>query len=121
MRTRPSSPFRRNPPGARWIGWLTVTALLGLAMLGPGTSIALGATQGWTGNGWPVNEDCEDAAAGHHRLDLDRRRPDGADHQRRGASRVVGAGRRRIVVVEVRVAMVRHRARPCDHVRDLHG
>ena len=54
MRRRPSSPIRRSPVGVRSLGWLTVISMLALAMLGPGTGTALGATEGWAGNGWPV-------------------------------------------------------------------
>ena len=65
MRTRPSSPTRRSPRfGRRSLGWLAVASMLALSIIGPGTGVALGATEGWAGNGWPVKEDCKDAAPG---------------------------------------------------------
>ena len=48
----------------RKLGWLAVASMLALSIIGPGTGVALGATQGWAGNGWPVKEDCKDAAPG---------------------------------------------------------
>ena len=57
MRTRPSSPIRRGRRfGMRSLGWLAVASMLALSIIGPGTGVALGATEGWAGNGWPVKE-----------------------------------------------------------------
>ena len=59
---------RRNVPaglfGIRKLGWLAVASMLALAMIGPGTAVALGSDQTWAGNGWPVKENCKDAAPG---------------------------------------------------------
>ena len=58
MRRRPSSPIRRSPVGARSLGWLTVIALLALAMLGPGTGLVAAFNPGE--NGTPTSGDQTD-------------------------------------------------------------
>ena len=116
-RSRPGGLF-----GIRKLGWLAVASMLALAMIGPGTGVALGATQGWAGNGWPVKEDCKDAAPGTTVWIWTGDSPTALTvngvAQAGSLAAVPAADRRRGKFV---VAMVRHRARPCDHVRDLHG
>ena len=55
MRKRPSSPIRRSPVGARWLGWLAVITMLAFAMLGPGTGLVAAFNPGE--NGTPTSGD----------------------------------------------------------------
>ena len=118
--------YTRNPSrrgrllGIRKLGWLAVASMLALSIIGPGTGVALGATEGWAGNGWPVKEDCKDAAPGTTLWIWTGDSPTALTVNgvaQAGSWQQAGGGSSSWKFV---YAMVRFRARPCDHVRDLH-